>query len=385
MPMQVVDRTSSDPALADLKFAQINLRHCKKATYTHCHGIRVEQTDVSLIQEPWIRGNKIHGFGQLHNRLLYCKTGVRPRAAIYVTPNVNAMMLNQFTTDDVVTMRVVRKDMDGGDFIVVSAYLPYDKNLPPPGPHLKKIVEFCEKEKIPMMIGRDSNSHHIIWSSSNINLRGEQLVQYLMKTDLMVMNSGRKPTFINGTRRECLDITIASCELSKQIHSWKVADEATFSDHRLIKFKLRGVFPLKEPYRNNRKTNWNLYRIWLSSKLKNLNHQDRYLSVEDLEKANSELTSAIVEAYKLSCPLIKPKSLGSSSVWSDDLERRKRDLRKAWNKAGKKGKDQEGNKNAYRTLLREYNRAQEELRENAKRGSLKKLTLFPLMPVSTKS
>lgn len=75
----------------------------------------MEQTDI---QEPWIRGNKIHGFGQLHNRLLYCKTGVAPRAAIYVSPDVKAMMLNQFTTDDVATMRV----SGSHDFMALSLF-----------------------------------------------------------------------------------------------------------------------------------------------------------------------------------------------------------------------------------------------------------------------
>ena len=151
----------------------------------------------------------------------------------------------------------------------------------------------------------------------------------------MVVNSGRKPTFVNKNRRQCIDVPIASCELSKQIHSWKAADEAMFSDHRLINFSLRGVFPKIESYRNSRRTTWNLYRASLKSKLDSLDHQDIYLSVEDLEKANRELTSAIIDAYKLSCPLTNPKPLGRSSAWSDDLERRKKELRKAWNKAEK--------------------------------------------------
>lgn len=142
----------SNATLADLEIAQINLLHCKKATYTHCRGIKVEQTDISLIQETWIRGNKIHGFGQLHDHLLYYKKGRAPRAAIYAAPNVKAMLLNQFTNEDVVTMGVCRSEGEGGDFIVVSAYLRYDSIVPPPGPFLEKIVAHCEKEQIPLLI-----------------------------------------------------------------------------------------------------------------------------------------------------------------------------------------------------------------------------------------
>lgn len=367
----------SNSISTDLEFTQINLRHCKKATYTLCRSLRMGRTKISLIQEPWVRGKKIHGFGQLHDRLLYCKTGIIPRAAIYVEPWVKAMVLNQFTTDDVVAVRVCRDVTDGGDYVVISAYLPYDSKVPPPGPELLTVVEFCERENIPILIGTDSNSHHTIWSSTDINLRGEQLVQYLMSTNLMVINSGRKPTFVNSTRKECLDITLASCEISDQIHSWRVADEETFSDHRLIKFSLRGSFQAKEPYRNPKKTNWNLYRAHLRSRLSIINHLERYSLIEDLEKANKEVTSAIVEAYKLSCPLISPKPFGRGSAWSNDLEKRKKELRKAWNKAGKKGKDQAKNRAIHRALLKEYNQAQAELKEKCKKKFFEEADSIP--------
>lgn len=60
--------------MTDLNFSQINLQHCKKATATFCHDLRTKCTNVSFIQEPWVRRNQIHGFGQLHERLFYCKT-----------------------------------------------------------------------------------------------------------------------------------------------------------------------------------------------------------------------------------------------------------------------------------------------------------------------
>lgn len=70
-------KKGSGSVLTDLKFAQMNLLHCKKTTATFCCDLKVNQTDVSLIQEPWVRGSKICGFGQLHNRLFYCRTGIR--------------------------------------------------------------------------------------------------------------------------------------------------------------------------------------------------------------------------------------------------------------------------------------------------------------------
>lgn len=155
---QKVDCTS------DLKVAQINLLHCKKATHAYCKDLKAEQTDLTFIHEPWTRNNKINGFGQLHQRVFYCKTGCRPRAALYVSPRLNAIMLTQYSDSDLVSVRICRNSDAGGDFVVTSAYLPYDS--PVPGPSMEKIVEFCDREKLPLLSGIDSNSHHTVWGSS---------------------------------------------------------------------------------------------------------------------------------------------------------------------------------------------------------------------------
>lgn len=57
----------------DLTFAQINLLH---------RNLMMKQIDTLLIQEPWIKSNKICGFGQLDKRICYNKASKRPRAAI---------------------------------------------------------------------------------------------------------------------------------------------------------------------------------------------------------------------------------------------------------------------------------------------------------------
>lgn len=75
------------------------------------------------------------------------------------------------------------------------------------------------------------------------------------------MNRGSKPTFVNYNREEILDVTLATSAISEQIHSWRVTDNETFSDHRLIKFKLKGTFPTRKPFRNPRNTNWDTYRL----------------------------------------------------------------------------------------------------------------------------
>lgn len=118
--------STNQPALviSDINVAQINLHHCKKATANFCWDIvNMHNTDISLVQEPWTRGNTIHGFGQLKKRLFYNRAGKRLRAAIHVSPNIDAMLLNQFTDDDLVAVRICRNPTEGGDFVIVALRL----------------------------------------------------------------------------------------------------------------------------------------------------------------------------------------------------------------------------------------------------------------------
>lgn len=173
----------------------------------------------------------------------------------------------------------------------MSAYLPYESPVTPPGPALERIVNFCKGENIPMIIGSDSNSHHTIWGSSDINRRGEELIQYLVITDLIILNRGKKPTFVNAIRKEILDITLATCGISDTFME-------TFSDHKLIKFSLRGNFPRRQPFRNLKRTDCDKYRCLLKGNLERFEFHERYLTYESLEKANEELTLSIVNAYE---------------------------------------------------------------------------------------
>lgn len=359
----------------DLKVAQINLLHCKKATNALCRDLRVEQTNITIIQEPWIRGNKVHGFGQLHDRLFYHRKGTRPRAALHVSKDIDAMILNQFSDDDLVAVRVCRGPCEGGDFVVASAYLPYDSPRAPPGPFFARLVDYCRESGLELLVGMDANSHHTVWGSSDVNLRGEELLQYIMMTDFLVLNRGKRPTFANAIREEVLDVSLATCGLESRVHSWRVSEQETFSDHKLIKFRVAGYAPLRQPYRNPRKTDWDIFRTELSRMTGALGEIERLCTAEEVDVANDRLTSSLIAAYEAACPLIRPKPLYGKPLWSDDLEDKKRKARKAWNVARRTGRDEDFV--SFRALQKEYKEGQEALERKAKKKFYKEIDSIP--------
>ena len=68
-------------------------------------------------------------------------------------------------------------------------------------------MHITENEQIPSIVGTDTNAHHSIWESSDINSRGEDLLAYCASADLNLCNVGYKPTFRTNMREEVLDLS----------------------------------------------------------------------------------------------------------------------------------------------------------------------------------
>ena len=56
------------------------------------------------------------------------------------------------------------------------------------------------------------------------------MLQYLALTDLMILNRGGDPTFVNAVRREVIDLTLCSWEIEPYLQKWRVSKETSLSD-----------------------------------------------------------------------------------------------------------------------------------------------------------
>ena len=74
--------------------------------------------------------------------------------------------------------------------VVCSAYLPYNSEDPPLSRELEELMRYCENENLCLIVGCDSNVHHIVWGSTNCNGRGESLYEFLNTTNLEILNQG---------------------------------------------------------------------------------------------------------------------------------------------------------------------------------------------------
>lgn len=72
-------------------------------------------------------------------------------------------------------------------------------------PTVRDVIDYADSNGLPIVIGADCNAHHTVWGSSDINQRGEKLMEYLATTSLEIMNNGTKPTFVNRVKEKVID------------------------------------------------------------------------------------------------------------------------------------------------------------------------------------
>jgi hypothetical protein len=111
-----------------------------------------------------------------------------------------------------------------------SVYLSHE-DPEPPSAMMRDTVQHSAEEKKEIMLGIDANAHHTLWGSTDINPRGESLMEYLISTKLNILNKGNEPTFLNVRRRQVTDLTLGNTLVGNLVSDWHVSSEESLSDH----------------------------------------------------------------------------------------------------------------------------------------------------------
>lgn len=345
-------------ATTKIGFSQINLQHCKSASAILARSMARLQTHIALIQEPWLYRGRIRGLTTSGD--LFVGTSEGDARACICIKGINGLLLQELSSRDCTTVRIEYEDEEGRmkTVVISSAYLPHDEDAPTLV--VKKVVEYCRRKNLDLIIGSDANAHHEAWGSTDINDRGAVLLEYINGTQMDIVNQGNEPTFITSNRREVLDLTLASMNIRGYIHGWKVEQEPSMSDHRTITFGIQCKKPKVEYKRNPKETNWETYTVELAERLRTL--KGRYGTDEDLEHTLQEVCRALIGTYENNCSLKPGRQYNSTPWWNRTLEAKRLEVRKAFNRAKKK-RTSEGwavHKDAQRDFKRELEKAKAE-------------------------
>ena len=344
-------------------FLQSNLQHSAGATSLIGRHIAVMQTNIYLLQEPWVYKGRVRGLGQLGSSLYYKRDSLQnPRACVYVDRRIESHLIAEFCHRDLVALRLLLKDKQGRTkpLVVCSAYLPYDSKDSHPTRELVELVEYCRDRGLPLIVGCDANAHHLVWGSTDTNSRGTCLLEYLNTTDLEILNRGSTPTFVTSRRQEVIDLTLGTFQLVSDVKNWRVSDEPSLSDHRHILFTLDLMHDVgPSSFRNPRTTDWLKYVAKLAEHLgRSPLPCRRHWQVEE---AAEFVKQAIIDSYEDSCKLRTHRGQKRTPWWNSGLEKLRRETRRLFNKAmrTKQPTDWEEHKASqrrYKTLIREAKR-----------------------------
>lgn len=352
----------------NIRIVQGNLHRSETATTNLYHYLTKNRADIALIQEPNAKKRKIYGFNRLKGNLFSDIKSDRPRTCIFVKKNSNltAFVIPKFCNQDLTTIRLeYKKDNRPATVIMASAYLPYPEPQRP-AKMFKDLVEFCGKNKLELIIGSDANAHHTIWGSKDVNPRGKILSEYLSSTNLMLLNVGNTPTFVNKIREEVIDISLASPIVERDVRKWEVSPEVTLSDHRWITFEIASDNEPPKKFRNPRKTNWEQYSNLLQESLNFVPTASS--SVLDIDEKCNNLQRLVMNAYETSCPLSVPPPETKIPGWTKELEELKKATRTSFN--GAYNDDPNNTWDQHKKHKREYKKAC----RNARRRNWKDFT-----------
>ena len=218
-----------------------------------------------MVQEPPTSSHtKVVGFEKRHP-LIFDRSSERPRAALYHSAGLNVWPVPEFTSRDIATGRWRHSDREKDDVYVTSVYM--DITLPEVWPkELTRLLRMCDRRDMKLVIMADANAHSTLWGSEVTNSRGEAVESLILRHGLAVLNRGDEHTFFNKRARTHPDVTLCSAGAEHLFGDWKVSDEVTGSDHRLISFKCDFTPPPPVWKRNFRRGSWKKFQECLSKK-----------------------------------------------------------------------------------------------------------------------
>lgn len=122
--------------------------------------------------------------------------------------------------------------------VIVSLYLPIDSEEPLPGANMENLMDYARQYKLDVVVGADTNAHHLSWGSKDNNTKCKKLFDYLCTTELDIANIGNTPTFRTLRGESSMDVTLCTLRVGDMIRYWHVSDEPSLSNRAHIYFEV---------------------------------------------------------------------------------------------------------------------------------------------------
>ena len=126
----------------------------------------------------------------------------------------------------------------------------WDRFLLSPPSTLTKALDYAIDNNFEVLFGADTNAHSVLTGSKSTDARGQILENFICKYNLDIVNKGNEVTFDSHIGKSCIDVTLATPNLTQKIENWKVDTSDNHSDHNTLSFNIETTQPLTELKRN---------------------------------------------------------------------------------------------------------------------------------------
>jgi sarcosine oxidase/L-pipecolate oxidase len=216
-----------------LKVIQINLCTNVCATDTLQQYMKEADIDIALIQEPYLDSNSQVSLFPKNFQIIQSINV--PKAAIVSKPknNIKIMILENYTNDWIGWAIIT---FNNKDIYLCSVYMP-------PSQPISEIIDKLNSDLIEikpenLVISGDTNAKNSLWFSSKNDKRGDDLIEFIVKNNLLVLNNSKTPTFVSPFGQSIIDITLTNSQTFDKIKNWKIEEKETNSDHSYIRYEI---------------------------------------------------------------------------------------------------------------------------------------------------
>lgn len=145
------------------RIAQVNIHHARAASAVMTRMFVKQRLGIALLQEPWFYRDQIRGLSGKGIKVIWTRGEETPRACIMLKDSINHICLSDHSTRDLVAIQTpITIGATHREIVIASAYFAGDGNQIPPR-EVQRLVEYCRKRKIPLLIGCDDFWWRKIW------------------------------------------------------------------------------------------------------------------------------------------------------------------------------------------------------------------------------
>lgn len=174
-----------------------------------------------------------------------------------------------------------------------------------------------------VVIGGDFNGWATDWGCSHTNERGQQVLEWAARNDLVVLNDG-SPTFRRGETSSAIDLTLCTERTREDVAKWSVLEQTeTLSDHLLIELVLHGA----GAGGGQRGSQWKGNKIKQEALVRELTKRFD----NQPERTGTVLEEVLKEALQETIPAVHPRSMNRRPVywWNEEVAEARRECIKA--------------------------------------------------------